>query len=223
MKHLLPPLAWLLWVAAAPSSFLQSNWESALVVFAAWVLAPQALFLLRVSVPRWYWPVAFTLGLAYCLTEIPVSWRCCLALPYVGISLWMALRESTQLFTLSRVQLVDVVRVAALFYWSVGAVFALCFLTGFQPLGFDPVIVSLTAAHFHVAGFVLAAVAYRMFSTAPGRITRIAGWGVLAGMPAVATGIVLTKWGYNPVFEWLAALLFVLFAATLVAYRARFG
>ncbi len=219
MKHLLPIFAWLLWLLAAGPAYLQSSWESALVLFAAWVLVPEGLSLLRAPARLLYWLGVGALSLSYYLTDVPSSWRGLLALPYVGLALWITVRELTQLFTLPKIQLPDIVRVAAFAYWSTGAVFALCSLTGFRPLDFDLVIVSLTAAHFHVAGFVLATVAYRMLLAAPGRVTTFTGWGVLAGMPSVATGIVLSKWGFSPVFEWVAALLFVLFAAVLVAWH----
>jgi hypothetical protein len=98
-------------------------------------------------------------------------------------------------------------------------VFAFFFLAEIQPLQFDAVIVALTAAHFHVAGFVLAAVAYAMLNVRPGAFTRVSGWAVIAGMPLVATGIVLTKLGFPPVFEWVAALAFVLFAGLIVGWH----
>ncbi|MBK8427317.1 MAG: YndJ family transporter [Lewinellaceae bacterium] len=219
MKTLLPFFAWLLWLIAAGPALLQSNWEIALLLFAAWMLVPPGLSLLRLPVQSLYWLTVFALSLAYYLTDAPASWRGLLALPYVGLSAWITIRELTQLFTLPKIQLPDIVRVAAIAYWSTGAVWALCFLTGFRPLDFDLVIVSLTAAHFHVAGFVLAVVAYRMLLAAPGRVTQISGWGVLAGMPSVAAGITLTKLGYAPAFEWVAALLFVLFTAVIVAWH----
>ena len=219
MKHLLPILAWLLWLLAAGPAYLQSNWESALVLFSAWVLVPEGFSLFRAPAKPLYWFTVLALSLSYYLTDAPASWRGLSALPYVGLALWITVRELTQLFTLPKIQLPDMVRVAAFAYWSTGAVFALCFLTGFRLLDFDLVIVSLTAAHFHVAGFVLATVAYQMLLAAPGSITALTGWGVLAGMPSVATGIVLSKWGFSPVFEWVAALLFVLFAAVLVAWH----
>lgn len=219
MKAVFPILAWLLWLPLAGSTVLQSNWEAALVLFAAWVLIPGGLAVLRVPLSRFYWLVVVLLGISYALPDAPLLWRGLAALPYAGFAVWLALRESTQLLTLSRIQLPDMVRVAAPAFWAVGAVFSLCFLAGFQPLGFDPLIVSLTAAHFHVAGFVLTAIVYAMLVAAPGRCTRLAGWASLAGMPAVAVGIVLTHWGYPPVFEWLAALLFVCFTALVVGWH----
>ena len=219
MKTTLPIIAWLLWLIAAGPALLQSNWEVALLLFAAWALVPPGLSLLRIPVPPLYWLAVFALSVAYYLTDAPATWRGLLAIPYVGLSAWMTIRELAQLFTLPKIQVPDIVRVAALAYWSTGAVWALSFLTGFRPLDFDIVIVSLTAAHFHVAGFVLATVAYRMLLAAPGRVTQISGWGVLAGMPSVAIGITLTKLAYAPAFEWVAALLFVLFAAIIVAWH----
>lgn len=219
MKRLLPFLAWSIWLLVAGSAVLQSNWETALVVFAAWVLVPEGLHVLRIGIPRTYWATVLLLSISYAFPAWPEWWRAIAAAPYAGFSTWLAVREMTQLLVVRKLQLIDFVKVAALAFWSVGALFGLSFLSGFRPLGFDLVIVSLTAAHFHMAGFVLSVIVYCMMKAAPGTWTRLTGWAVLLGMPAVATGIVLTLWGYSPVFEWVAALFFACFALTVVVWH----
>ncbi len=219
MKTWLPFFAWLLWLPAAGPEMLQSHWECAIVVFAAAVLVPEGLSLLGISAGPLYWVSVSALGLAYLFPEMPVLWRGILALPYVVLSLWVTLRELSHLLVLPKIQMTDMVRVAALAYWATGAVWALCFLTGYRPFDFDLVIVSLTAAHFHVAGFVLSTVVYRMLATAPGSLTTLAGWGALTGMPSVALGITLTRLGYSSVMEWMSALLFALFAGVVLVWH----
>ncbi|HOY05581.1 MAG TPA: YndJ family transporter [Saprospiraceae bacterium] len=219
MKQALPILTWLLWLVLAGPTYLQSNWEVALVLFAAWMLVPEGLVLLGLRVSPLYWASVVLLSVAYALNDSTFDWRAVPALPYVGLALWLTVREAARLLEIPKIQLTDIVRVAALAYWATGAVFAFCFLAGLQPLGFDAVIVSLTAAHFHVAGFVLAVVAYCMLKVRPGRFTSVAGWAVLAGMPSVAMGIVLTKLGYSPTFEWVSALFFAVFAALIVEWH----
>ena len=219
MKQALPFLAWLLWLVLASPTYLQSNWETALVLFAAWMLVPEGLVLLGQAVSPLYWISVVSLSVAYCLQDSAFLWPAWFAVPYVGIAVWMTVREAARLLEIPKIQLPDIVRVAALGYWATGAVFAFCFLGGLQPLGFDAVIVSLTAAHFHVAGFVLATVTYGMLKAVPGRFTNGTGWAVLAGMPSVATGIVLTKLGYSPTFEWVSALAFAVFGAVIVGWH----
>jgi hypothetical protein len=219
MKQALPFLAWLLWLVLAGPAYLQSNWEVALVLFAAWMLVPEGLVLLGQFVSPVYWASAASLSIAYYLNDASFAWRAGPALPYVALALWLTVREAARLLEIQKIQLSDIVRVAALAYWATGAIFAFCFLAGLQPLGFDAVIVSLTAAHFHVAGFVLAVVAHCMLKVRPGRFTHVAGLAVLAGMPLVAIGIVLTKLGYSPTFEWVSALLFAVFAALIVGWH----
>jgi hypothetical protein len=93
--------------------------------------------------------------------------------------------------------------IAALAFLVVGAGWAVLACGGWSVLGFDPVIVQLTAIHFHYAGFaltMLATAAARMF---PGRLANAAIALVLAGVPSVAAGISFR----SVVAEWWATLL----------------
>lgn len=219
MKTLLPFIAWLAFLALAGRSFMQNHWEGALVVFAALNLVPPGLRLLGRAQAAAYWPAAAGLGAGYLL--FPRMEAALLALPYLLWAAWLTVREVADLLFLKKYHLANWVRAVALGYWATGAAWSFFFLSDLHPLGFDAVIVGLTAAHFHVAGFVLAVVAYCLLTETPGRLTRLTGWGVLAGMPLVAAGITATQLGYSPVLEWASALGFVALALATAAQQVR--
>lgn len=219
MKHALPLLAWLLFLVLAGREFCLNHWEGALVVFAALALVPQGLQLMGIRQGPGLWAASGSLALAYVFYPHPVAAYA--ALPYLVQALWASVREAANLFVFKHFQLLAWVRLAALVYWATGAVWAFCFLAGIQPLGFDAVIVGLTAAHFHVAGFVIAVVVYCLLRHQSNTITSFQGWATLFGMPLVAAGITLTKLGFSPVFEWVSALGFVVFGLSVVFVHIR--
>ena len=219
MKTALPLILWLLFLFLAGGDFLQTRWEGALVMFAALALVPTGLQLLHLPQSRWHLLSAIGLCAAYLF--FPNQYAPILALPYLLLAAWLTIREFSNLLVSKKMELLQWVRVAALAFWATGAVWALCFLADIRPLAFDPVIVGLTAAHFHVAGFVLATVVYCLLSDAPDRTNKLLGWATLAGMPLVAAGITLTKLGFSPIFEWVSALSFVGFALAVVWQHIR--
>ena len=215
-KNISPVLFWLVLVLLAGTEFRQNQWECLLVMFAALELAPSGLRLLGIPQKDWYAAIPVGLCAAYLFTGF---WF--LALPYLLWAVWMTVQEASQLFLREKRPLLDFVRLFALAYWAVGAAFAVLYLAGISPLGFDPVIVSLTAAHFHVAGFVLAVLVYALLQARPTALNRTLAWVSLIGMPLVAAGITLTKLGYPPLLEQAAALGFVGFALTVVGQQIR--
>lgn len=219
MKHVLPLLAWLLFLVLAGREFCLNHWEGALVAFAALALVPQGLELAGFQQEPGLWAASGSLALAYVFYPHPMAAYA--ALPYLVLALWVSVREATNLFVFKHFQLLAWVRLAALVYWATGAVWAFCFLASIQPLGFDAVIVGLTAAHFHVAGFVLAVVVYCLLRHQSNAITSFQGWTTLFGMPLVAAGITLTKLGFSPVFEWVSAFGFVVFGLSIVLAHIR--
>jgi hypothetical protein len=94
---------------------------------------------------------------------------------------------------------------ASLLFLGVGGAWVLTDRAGFHPLDFPDHIVTLTAVHFHFAGFVLPLVT-GFVSRALGvsRLARIAAVGVVAGVLAVAIGITSTQLGRSPVVEAIA-------------------
>jgi hypothetical protein len=85
---------------------------------------------------------------------------------------------------------------------------------GVAPINFDPVIVLLTAMHFHYAGFLLplmTGLAGRRLRT---RLARLAALGVILGMPLTAFGITTSQLGLGHVPEMLAVMITALAGLT---------
>lgn len=78
----------------------------------------------------------------------------------------------------------------ALGFWGVGAAFALIDRLGVD-IGFSPVIVLLTATHFHFAGFGLLALASLFAAARPWLRAPVVG--LMVGIPLTALGFVLSS------------------------------
>jgi hypothetical protein len=90
---------------------------------------------------------------------------------------------------------------AGLVYVVIGAGWLVMSRAGLRPLDFPPVIVLLTAMHFHHAGFVLPLLAGLAADADRGGLARAGAMGVVAGVPLVAVGITATQLGLPPVLE----------------------
>ncbi len=84
----------------------------------------------------------------------------------------------------------------ALGFWGVGASFALMDRPGLDT-GFSPVIVLLTATHFHFAGFGLLALASLLAASRPWLCVSVLG--LIVGIPLTALGFVLASDPINAV------------------------
>lgn len=215
-KNISPVLLWLAILALCGAEFRQNQWEALLVMFAALELAPRALQLLDLPAQDWYALTPVGLCAAYLY---PQFWY--LAIPYLLYPAWLTIKHASEVFLPGNGKLADFVRVFALGYWATGALFALFYLADFRPFNFDPVIVSLTAAHFHVAGFVLTVVVYQLLKFQTDKVSRSLAWASLFGMPLVAAGITLSKLGYPTFIEQGAALGFAGFTLLIIVQQIR--
>ena len=91
------------------------------------------------------------------------------------------------------------------------------------PLGFDPLIVLLTAAHFHHAGFTLPLMAGLNAKASPGCWTRFSCVAILAGVPLVAAGITCTHFGVLRFVEPFGVTVLVLGALGVAVSQIRRG
>ena len=78
---------------------------------------------------------------------------------------------------------------------AIGAAWLVAHRAGWAPWGFDPLIVLLTAAHFHHAGFTLPLMAGLNAKASPGFWTKLSCELILLGVPLVAVGITGTHFG----------------------------
>jgi hypothetical protein len=100
-------------------------------------------------------------------------------------------------------------RAAALLFLVIGGAWALLDRLGLQPLHFDPIIVLLTAVHFHYAGFAISWVAGKAAAIASPSMVRNLLWAVIAGVPLTALGITTSQLGWPPELEMLGAVIMV--------------
>ncbi|MFZ2278746.1 MAG: YndJ family transporter [Prosthecobacter sp.] len=93
---------------------------------------------------------------------------------------------------------------------SIGAAWLVAHRANWAPWGFDPLIVLLTAAHFHHAGFTLPLMAGLNAKANPGCWTRFSCAAILLGVPLVAVGITGTHFGVLRFMEPFGVVILVL-------------
>jgi hypothetical protein len=107
-------------------------------------------------------------------------------------------------------------------YLVIGGLWAMIDRAGLKPLGFDPAVVALTAAHFHFAGFLLPIFAGRVTRDMPdSRMAARGVVGVVLGVPAVAAGITASQLGWPPAFEAATACGLALAAIVVAILQLR--
>lgn len=231
MKNLVGACIWLGFLAASWESLVPGQWECLLVLFAALVLLPIGFGVLGIR-PMQSLPVhllfASALGLAYLFRG--TDWAAFAAAAYAFWAIWQLFSQLAQVMTVRLGEAVQVPRLLGLAvllpmfslgYWVTGSIWAFCYVTEIQPLGFDSEIVSLTAAHFHVAGFVLTTLVFAIWKNRPSLFANLLGWAAIAGMPLVAAGITATKLGFSPLLENVSAVLFAVMAFGVAAMQLR--
>lgn len=126
--------------------------------------------------------------------------------PYFGLAAWFAvpwflmqLRQALLVTTRWFIQGISGVSEACLdtagVFPCIGATWLLAHQANWTPWNFDPLIVLLTAAHFHHAGFTLPLMAGLNAKASPGCWTRFSCVAIWAGVPLVAAGITCTHFG----------------------------
>lgn len=181
---------------ARPDDGLEPRWTATIVAF-GWVVA-LAFALGRLSpVPRWR------------LGYTAIGYAAFVAV--IASSAWAPSRApGVARRPLDAVALPALVLRAAFALWLVGALWFVVDAFGLAPLGFAPLVVRLTAVHFHYAGFALPVIAAVVAAAHPNGLTRAAAVAGLLGVPATALGITAVQLGAPP---WVEAV----FAAPMVA------
>lgn len=98
----------------------------------------------------------------------------------------------------------------ALLLWTAGAGWLVIDTFGLRPLSFSPLIVRLTAIHFHYAAFIVPVIAAFLAAAYPSALSRAAAVVSVLGAPATAVGITAVQFGAP---RWVEAL----FALPMIA------
>lgn len=211
-----------------------SAWAHALLLFAAIVLVPLLFDLaeepadsprvqgLWRAVRRWHFPSATLLLLAVINPQGDVAALC--TIPWFGLTVILAvigLMRVTARKTDDGARLcVD----AGLIFSAIGGAWTLADRAAYQPLGFDPAIVTLTAVHFHFAGLVLPVLTGKILARgADSAFSRWIGRGIVLGVPLVAVGITSTQFAMSPAIEFATAWVLALSGIALGVRQVRLG
>jgi hypothetical protein len=221
LKVRIGAIVWCLYVWFFIPNLRDAHWAAALVLLAALVLVPMAWCLardandtgasmqLRRVAMGLQLPAALLLTGSFLLPPGVPALLC--ALPWAIALGCMAVAGVLRVSRRHLVPLAELTRDAGLIYAVVGGVWLLADRGGMHPLGFDSIIVILTAVHFHYAGLVLPIVAGLALGRQPGqRAGQLAAWGVIVGVPLVAAGITASQAGWGPGVELLATLVLML-------------
>jgi len=195
------------WVYRGVFHPLEKDWVELLIVLAAMVLVPIVLRRtgmvegqreqIAVALAAWALLAAYT--------QQPGILAAILALPWLLVSI-MTLGKALQNFLLSNRDYAEIALFSAYLFFPVGTIAAFSDRLSWTPLGFSPIIILLTAAHFHYAGFLLPWIAAQVLSKAKSRVAaQVLSLLIVSGIPAVALGITLSQFGAPAWIETAAA------------------
>jgi hypothetical protein len=217
---------WIALVAWRHPGPTETGWGVALLLLAPLVLVPAGLALvdrspslaLRVSVRArggpaaasllrladyLQLPSALLLVVAYALRPGPAATF--FALPWCLVTMVLAIAGILRLVQ-GRARPVEEACIdCGLVFLVIGGLGMVWDRYGARPLGFEPVIILLTAIHFHYAGFVLPLVTGLAARRLPGPAAQATCAAVVVGIPLVAMGINATQLGFGPALECFAA------------------
>jgi len=230
-----PLIGAVVWLAAVawirPSPF-ERDWAMLILLLAAFVYVPLGIDLRTLHLatgpcsPLWrvarFLTVPAALLLSLAIAQPQGVFAALFALPWLAVCGTIALAGFDQLRRSHGPRRFDR---AALdigpILLAVGGGWTVLDRAGVRPLDFEPVIVLLTAIHFHYAGFVLPLVAALALERRPQRIARVAVAAIAAGVLLVAVGITATQQGFTPAIETAAALELAAAGLTVAWLHAR--
>ncbi|MGK0365082.1 MAG: hypothetical protein ACI85O_002146 [Saprospiraceae bacterium] len=170
-------------------------WVEILIELAVLVLVPIGLITLnRWQSNRFFWLISAVLfTISYFIEPSPIAGV--LAVPWILFAAYLVIQPLTELFSTEKRTLTQGIEVLTFLFLSIGGAWAFADRISFRPLDFEPIIVLLTVAHFHYAGFLLALITTLALENQESSLAKIVGWFVIAGTPLVATGITTTQLG----------------------------
>ena len=212
----------LYWIWKGSVQPLEKDWVELLVLLGAMIFVPMAMQQscgLKTKAER-FGVILSTWALLLAYLQEPGMLAALLALPWMLVSIWL-LGNAFQKLLLSTMTLADKVQFAAYLYFPIGPLAAFSDRLDWAPLDFSPIIILLTAAHFHYAGFLLPWILANLLGRNTASFWQQGGaWAVLLGIPAVAVGITSAQFGVDPWLETFAATLMALGGLGVAVWHA---
>ncbi|MDI1313176.1 YndJ family transporter [Prosthecobacter sp.] len=221
-EWLVAALAWVAQLWALKSLPSDSYWVVMLLLLSACLLMPLSRRLLDCESQQTWWP-RVELG---CALLIAVSF---IANTVVYIIPWLLIRSAAALEALGNCRKktldnsAELALLSARVFPAIGAAWLVANRANWTPWGFDPLIVLLTAAHFHHAGFTLPLMAGLNAKAKPGCWTRFSCVAILLGVPLVAVGITCTHFGVLKFVEPFGVTILVMGALGVALSQMRRG
>jgi len=207
VKNWIRPVVWLGVSALLLSQRAESAWIIVLLLFSPLVLMPlwygEAPVLWRRKLEE-----AAVIVLAGSFLRAPGPEAALFAAPWLIVRL-LAVWDLVPRWKSGLPSLAQACEDAASVFPAIGAAWLVAHRANWTPWGFDPLIVLLTAAHFHHAGFTLPLMAGLNAQARPGSFTRTSCIAILVGVPLVAVGITGTHFGLLPFVEPVGVVVLV--------------
>ncbi len=209
MQEMLLTFMWgFVLVPPGSEGMTQDYWIISLLTFAI-------LILMSIERKFGWFETAAALLVSFSLCVPAGSGAAWMAVPWLLIRSWLAIkamRQPTNLcLTCSRV------------FPAIGTAWLVAHRANWTPWGFDPLIVLLTAAHFHHAGFTLPLMAGLNAKTRPSWLTQSSCIAILVGVPLVAAGITCTHFGVVKFVEPVGVTILVLGALGVAVAQIQRG
>lgn len=196
---------------------LEQSWIEVLFLFAALVIVPLGLHMMRrldgpdtesgieTVVYKTQLPAAVATAASFYFASPLLAGG--LGIPWLFFATTLAAGRIWRTFRIRSLRFDSWCAVAAFLYLAIGAVWFMASRLGLNPIGFREPIVLLTAVHFHYAGFAAATLVRTLAriprrGTIPGLLFPVAAAGALAGPAFLAAGFMI-----GPRVKLVAALL----------------
>ncbi len=221
-KAWIKPLIWLAVIVMLKARAMESSWVVMLLLFSPLVLMPQ-WFGESAKLWRRKFDDAAVIVLAGSFLREP-GWEAALfAVPWLVVRVLASWDVAVELRKNGLPTLAESCVHAATVFPAIGAAWLVAQRANWTPWNFDPLIVLLTAAHFHHAGFTLPLMAGLNAKARPNVLTKFSCVAILLGVPLVATGITCTHFGVLRFVEPFGATVLVLGALGVAVSQMRQG
>jgi len=209
-------LAWAAQFWMLQSLPAESYWVVILLLFSAMVLMPLSRRLWD-SESRQEWRPKVESGSALLMTCTFFTNSAAEAIPWLLVRSAVAIEAVRNCSRKTLRDPAELTLVSARIFPAIGAAWFVAHRAQWTPWGFDPLIVLLTAAHFHHAGFTLPLIAGLNARANPSCWTRFSCVAILLGVPLVAVGITGTHFGVLKFVEPFGVVVLVLGALGVAA------